>query len=63
MNTSAFVLIALLRTVNEGGAVQVPFDSEAACREGGARLEAQFEALSTGPGSHPTVLWTCLPTT
>lgn len=61
MSTSTFMLIALLRTVNEGGAVQVPYENEAACLQGGAQLEAQFEALTTGSGSHPTVMWTCLP--
>lgn len=61
MTPSAFVLIALLKTVNEGGAVQLPFESEAACADAGARLEAQFEALTTGSGTHPVVMWTCLP--
>lgn len=61
MTPSAFVLIALLKTVNEGGAVQVPFESETACTDAGALLEAQFEALTTGSGTHPVVMWTCLP--
>lgn len=57
-----FILIALLRTVNEGGSVQVEFYDLSACEAFGAQLETQFEAIETVPGKdfHPTVIWTCV---
>lgn len=55
----AFILIALLKTPGEGGALQRGFATEAACRGFGAALEAQFEALPHKVP--PTVLWTCVP--
>jgi hypothetical protein len=54
-----FILIALLKTPGEGGAIQRAFDTEAECRGFGAALEAQFEALPHKVP--PTVLWTCVP--
>lgn len=57
-----FILIAMLRTVNEGGSVQVEFYDLAACEAFGARLESQFEAIETVPGKdfRPTVIWSCV---
>lgn len=56
------ILVAMLRTVNEGGAIQVEFDTMQGCMDFGGRLETQFEAIETVPGKdfHPTVLWECV---
>lgn len=65
MSPSVFILIALLKTSGEGGTVQIPYPSEAACQSAGERLEAQFEALALEDGAqnpvagHPRVVWTC----
>lgn len=65
MSPSVFILIALLKTSGEGGTVQIPYESAAACQAAGARLEAQFEALVLEDGAqnpvagHPRAVWTC----
>lgn len=54
------VLIAMLRTVNEGGALQRDFTDMDACLSFGTRLEQRFEAIVLPNGTHPSVLWTCV---
>jgi len=68
MNAAAIataILIALLKTSGEGGTVQLPYDTAEACMAAGARLEAQFEAVTLEDGNqnpvegHARVVWTC----
>ena len=54
------ILIALLRTINEGGAIQRDFPDTAACLEFGSRLEQQFEAIPLPNDHRPSVIWTCV---
>ncbi len=54
------VLIAMLRTVNEGGAIQRDFTSMEDCLLFGEQLEQQFEGITLKNDTHPSVLWVCL---
>lgn len=61
MNTlMTAVLVAFLRTVDEGGSVAIPYPTDDACTAAGQELEAEIEAITLGSGNHPTVLWTCI---
>jgi hypothetical protein len=55
-----FILIAMLRTIDEGGAIQMEFPAADECNRFGQRLETQFEAIESVPGKHPSVLWVCV---
>jgi hypothetical protein len=67
MTTTAFLLIALLKTSGEGGTVQIPYPDLDSCMAGGRALQEQFEALphrplldGTLPEGGPKVIFTCL---
>lgn len=61
MNTlMTAVLVAFLRTVDEGGSVAIPYPDTAACEAAGAELEAEIEAVKLGSGNSPSVIWTCI---
>lgn len=63
MNAAAIataMLIGLLRTHNEGGAVQIEYPDMASCQAGAAELEAGFEAQPTPNGDHPSVITFCM---
>lgn len=61
MNTlMTAVLVAFMRTVDEGGSVAIPYSDEAACQAAGAELEAEIEAVTLGSGNSPSVIWTCI---
>lgn len=61
MNTlMTAVLVAFLRTVDEGGSVAIPYPDTQACEAAGAELEAEIEAVQLGQGGHPRVIWTCI---
>ncbi|MFN4191839.1 MAG: hypothetical protein ACK4FR_02755 [Tabrizicola sp.] len=68
MTAATFILIALLKTSGEGGAIKLGYDSLADCEAAGERLETQFEALvledvNQNPvDGHPRVVWTCFDT-
>ncbi|MBL9047857.1 MAG: hypothetical protein JNK34_11215 [Tabrizicola sp.] len=55
------ILVAFLRTTNEGGSVAIPYPDTQACEAAGAELEAEIEAITLGQGGHPKVIWTCIP--
>jgi hypothetical protein len=54
------ILVAFLRTVDEGGSVAIPYPDTAACEAAGAELEAEIEFVILGQGGSPTVIWTCI---
>lgn len=54
------ILVAFLRTVDEGGSVAIPYADTAACEAAGAELEAEIEGIQLGQGGHPGVIWTCI---
>jgi len=61
------MLIALLKTPGEGGVVQLPFPTEAACQAGGSQLTEKFAKAHSweddhGKVAHPTVIFVCLET-
>jgi hypothetical protein len=65
MLTATYLLLALIKTSGEGGMINIPYETEAACLAAGERLEAEFEALplehedgSIAKG-HPRVIWMC----
>lgn len=70
MSMMTAILIAFLRTHNEGGSVAVPYTDTATCNAAGADLESKIEAVDLPPPehsslitplpSHPTVIWTCI---
>lgn len=63
MNAAAIataMLIGLLRTHNEGGAVQIEYPDMASCQAGAAELEAGFEAQATPNGGSPSVIAFCM---
>jgi hypothetical protein len=66
MQTTAFLLIALLKTAGEGGTVQIAYPDYDSCMAGGRALQEQFEALPHRPSldgsvadGGPKVLFTC----
>lgn len=54
------ILVALLRTHNEGGAVHILYFDAAACDAAGEELEEKFESLTLSNGKNPTVKWVCI---
>lgn len=54
------ILVAFLRTTDEGGSVAIPYADTAACEAAGAELEAEIEGVTLGQGGSPTVIWTCI---
>jgi hypothetical protein len=67
MTTTAFLLIALLKTSGEGGTVQIAYPDLDSCMAGGRALQEQFEALPLRPDNtgvpkegNAEVLFTCL---
>lgn len=57
---TAFLLIALIKTPGEGGAIDREFATLAECEAAGARIEAVFGAMDAGHGVAPKVLWACI---
>lgn len=60
MSLLTSILVAFLRTTNEGGSVAIPYADTAACEAAGTELETKIEAVTLGSGNHPTVIWTCI---
>lgn len=60
MSLLSAILVAFLRTHDEGGSVAIPYADTADCEAAGAELEAEVEAVTLGQGGHPTVIWTCI---
>lgn len=54
------ILVAFLRTQDEGGSVAIPYADTEGCEAAGAELEAKIEGVTLGQGGHPTVIWTCI---
>jgi hypothetical protein len=61
MSLLTAILVALLKTPGEGGAVSIPYTDQAACEAAGAELAAEITAQEAGNGVHPKVIWTCIP--
>ena len=65
MDATSVILIALLKTSGEGGAITLDYDTLENCGASGVRLENQFEALVLEGNSgapvegHPRVIRTC----
>lgn len=55
------LLVALIKTPGEGGAVTHPYADTAACEDAGAELQAELQAIDAGNGVSPKVIWACIP--